>query len=103
MATMVADLPVPPEEAMLDSCVLIAATDRNRKGHRDALTVLETWPATGTRLYLSGQIMREYLVVATRPEAVNGLGLSLANALDNLNAFGDRTMMLSEGGKVTDR
>jgi predicted nucleic acid-binding protein len=103
MATMVADLSVPPEVAMLDSCVLVAATDRNRKAHRDALTVLEMWPPSGTRLYLSGQIMREYLAVATRPETVNGLGLSLADALDNLNAFRDRTMLLSESGKVTDR
>jgi predicted nucleic acid-binding protein len=103
MATMVADLSAPPEGAMLDSCVLVAATDKNRKSHRDALTVLEMWPARGTRLYLSGQIMREYLVVATRPEAVNGLGLSLADALDNLSAFRDRTMLLSESEKVADR
>jgi predicted nucleic acid-binding protein len=103
MATMVADLAVPPDQVLLDSCVLVAATDQNRKGHRDALTVLETWPAKGTRLYLSGQILREYLVVATRPEVVNGLGLSLADALDNLGVFRDRVTLLAESGKVTDR
>jgi predicted nucleic acid-binding protein len=103
MAMMVADLSVPPERVMLDSCVLVAATDKNRKGHHDALTVLELWPARGTELYLSGQIQREYLAVATRPEVVNGFGLSLADALDNVRAFRDRATLLAESGKVSDR
>ena len=31
--------------------------------------------------------MREYLVVATRPTAVNGLGLETRDAIGNVNAF----------------
>jgi predicted nucleic acid-binding protein len=99
----IADLAVPPDRAMLDTCVLLAATDENRDGHGDALTVLDVWPAKGTTLYISGQILREYLSAATRPAVANGLGLPLADALDNASAFRDRATLLAEGGKVTDR
>jgi predicted nucleic acid-binding protein len=99
----IADLAVPPDHAMLDSCVLLAATDENRKDHRDALTVLDAWPARGATLYLSGQILREYLSAATRPAAANGLGLTLADALENLSAFRDRATLLAESGLVADR
>jgi predicted nucleic acid-binding protein len=99
----IADLAVPPDHAMLDSCVLLAATDENRKDHHDALTVLDAWPAKGATLYLSGQILREYLSAATRPAVANGLGLSLADALGNVRAFRDRATLLAEGGEVTDR
>jgi predicted nucleic acid-binding protein len=99
----IADLAVPPDHAMLDSCVLLAATDENRKDHQGALTVLQAWPARGATLYLSGQVLREYLSAATRPMAANGLGLSLADALDNVRAFRDRATLLTEGRVSTDR
>jgi predicted nucleic acid-binding protein len=38
-------------------------------------------------LVLSAQVAREYLVVASRPVEVNGLGLSLSAALLNLAEF----------------
>ena len=40
-----------------------------------------------TILAVSGQIIREYLVVATRPVEVNGLGLAVEDALKNINVF----------------
>ena len=52
---------------MLDAFVLLAATDEARAEHRDALTILNEWTAGGTTLCTSGQILREYLAVATRP------------------------------------
>lgn len=39
------------------------------------------WPASGSVLYTSGQILREYLVVATRPVHHNGLGLARPDAV----------------------
>jgi predicted nucleic acid-binding protein len=103
MVMMLADLAVPPGHAMLDTCVLLAATDESRKGHRDALAVFDEWPAAGAALYISGQILREYLAVATRPVTVNGLGLPLADALDNASVFRERATLLIEDGKVADR
>jgi predicted nucleic acid-binding protein len=88
---------------MLDTNVLLAATDEGRKEHDRALAILNDWPGQGVTLYASGQIMREYLAVATRPAEQNGLGLALADALANVRAFRARTTFLAEDGKVADR
>lgn len=92
-----------PARAMLDTNVLLAATDEARKEHDQALRILNDWPGLGTTLYSSGQIMREYLAVATRPESASGFGLPLPDALANVHAFRARTSLLAEDGKVADR
>ena len=99
----VADLAMPPDRAMLDTNVLLAATDEGRAEHDKALEIVNDWPCRGTTLYTSGQIMREYLAVATRPAERNGLGLKLADALANVRALRGRTSLLAEDGKVADR
>jgi predicted nucleic acid-binding protein len=98
-----ADLTTPPARAMLDTNVLLAATDEGRAEHDRALGILNEWPGRGTMLYASGQIMREYLAVATRPAGQNGLGLQLADALANVYALRARTSLLAEDSKVADR
>lgn len=103
METRVADLAVVPERVMLDTNVLLAATDEGRTEHRDALTVLNDWAARHASLYTSGQVLREYLCVATRPAERNGLGLSMPDALGNVRAIRERTTLLAEDGKVMDR
>jgi predicted nucleic acid-binding protein len=103
MATRVADLSTVPGRVMLDTNVLIAATDEGRAEHRDALTVVNDWAAGQTDLCTSGQILREYLAVATRPAETNGLGLNLPDALANVRAIRDRTTLLAEDSKVADR
>ena len=103
MATRVADLVTAPDRVMLDTNVLIAATDEGRAEHLDALTVVNDWAAGRTELCMSGQILREYLMVATRPAEKNGLGLNLPDALGNVHAIRERTTLLAEDGKVADR
>jgi predicted nucleic acid-binding protein len=103
MATRVADLVIPPDRVMVDTNVLLAATDESRTEHHDALTILNDWPAGATTLCVSGQILREYLAVATRPADSNGLGLKLPDALGNVGAIRERTTLLAEGAKVTER
>jgi predicted nucleic acid-binding protein len=88
---------------MLDTNVLLAATDEGRAEHDAALSVLNDWPGRGTTLYVSGQVTREYLSVATRPAVKNGLGLHLADALANVRALRGRASLLAEDGKVADR
>jgi predicted nucleic acid-binding protein len=99
----IADLAMPPGRAMLDTNVLLAATDEGRREHEEALEIVNGWPGQGTVLYTSGQIMREYLAVATRPAEKNGLGLNLADAASNVHAFRARAKLLAEDGKVADR
>ena len=65
---------------LLDTNVLLSATDPRRPLHRAALAVLNDWPNQGFVLAVSSQILREYLVVATRPVEVNGLGLGTEDA-----------------------
>jgi predicted nucleic acid-binding protein len=85
---------------MLDTNILLTATDEGRAGHEQALAVINGWPAQGATLYTSGQIIREYLGVATRPAAQNGLGLTVSEALDNARAFRSRMLLLAEDAKV---
>jgi len=99
----VADLGVLPDRVMLDTNVLLAATDEGRAEHRDALTILNEWAASGTTLCASGQILREYLAVATRPADKNGLGLKPVDAVSNVRAIRERTAFLAEDARVVDR
>jgi len=71
----------------VDTNILLTATDDTRQQHQDAQTILGLASRYGVHLAVSGQILREYLVVATRPSKVNGLGLSPNDALKNIGAF----------------
>jgi len=62
---------------LVDTNVLLSATAPLRRLHRAALVVLNDWPNQGIDLTASGQVFREYLVVATRPLEVNGLGFGV--------------------------
>lgn len=97
MTTPVAD------RAFLDTNVLLAATDESRGDHQGAVSVLDEWPASGVVLYTSGQVLREYLVVATRPVDVNGLGITRADAVGNVRSLRARLTPLAEDGKVGQR
>jgi hypothetical protein len=66
---------------MLDTSVLLTAIDEGRAEHRQALLIFTDWAARGATLYASGQIMREYLAVTTRPGDQNGLGLKQPDAV----------------------
>jgi predicted nucleic acid-binding protein len=88
---------------MLDTNVFLSATDESRAEHRHALLVFNDLAGRGTTLYASGQVMREYLSVATRPTGSNGLGLKQADALANARAFRTRTTLLTEDSGVADR
>ena len=103
MTTRVADLATVPDRVMLDTNVLLAATDEGRAEHHDALKVLNDWAAMHTELCTSGQVLREYLSVATRPRVQNGLGLNTPDALGNVRAIRARTTLLAEDSKVADR
>ena len=92
------------ERLFLDTNLLIAATDRARAEHSVVTRAFnETWPHQGVTLYTSGQVLREYLAVVTRPVDVNGLGLGASSALANVAAFRLRMTFLDENEKVAAR
>ncbi len=91
------------DRAVLDTNVLLAATDEARQEHEHAVAALNVWPASGLVLYTSGQILREYLVVATRPADHNGLGMARQDAIANIRALRARLNVLAEDVKVSNR
>jgi len=88
---------------LVDTNVLLSATAPLRPLHRAAMAVLNDWPNQGTLLATSSQVLREYLAVATRPVAVNGLGLGLEDALANVTALRGRMRLLVDSEPAWDR
>ncbi|HEX6903761.1 MAG TPA: PIN domain-containing protein [Thermoanaerobaculia bacterium] len=88
---------------LVDTNVLLSATVPQRPLHRAALVVLNDWPNQGLVLATSSQVLREYLAVATRPVAVNGLELDVDDALANIAAFRGRMRLLVESEPSWDR
>jgi predicted nucleic acid-binding protein len=88
---------------LLDTNVLLAATDQGRAEHASALDVFNEWPVAGTALYTTGQIIREYLSVSTRPSDLNGLGLAQADAVANVRQLRERLRFLAESDRVNEQ
>ena len=60
----------------LDTNILLAACDEGRRKSAACKELLESGLSGEQSLFASGQVLREFLVVATRPVEVNGLGLT---------------------------
>jgi predicted nucleic acid-binding protein len=87
---------------LVDTNVLLEATDEGRRLHVQALGVFQSAQKAGVDLFLGTQVVREYLVVATRPVANNGLGMSMETALENIRRFCRRTSLLAETLRASD-
>ncbi len=83
-----------------DTNVLLSAIDRGRALHAQALHVLNVLPNQGVELCVSGQVVREFLAVCTRPVDANGFGLSPPAAADNIKAILERSTLLEENRNV---
>ncbi|MEK7704390.1 MAG: PIN domain-containing protein [Myxococcota bacterium] len=84
------------EQLFCDTNVLLSAIDRRRTLHAQALHVLNVLPNQGVALCVSGQVLRELVVVCTRPIEANGLGMPLGSALENVVAISGRCRLLEE-------
>ena len=91
-----------PSSSILDTNVLVSATASQRELHAAAQDVMQ-WPTLGRQTYVSGQILREYLVVATRPLESNGLGLTCTEAVANVSVFRSLMHCLEENDQVQRR
>lgn len=83
---------------LVDTNVLLAATDRSRARHEAAIRFLTE---DERDLAISPQIVREYLAISTRPVEVNGLGMTATDAIANLEQFLGTMTLLSEGSGST--
>ena len=75
------------EILFLDTNVLLTATDTLRPSHEEAQRLLAEAGPRGYHLAASGQVLREYLAVSTRPAVSNGLGLPTPDAVANIDQF----------------
>ncbi len=87
----------------LDTNVLLTATDESRSQHREATRLLSNSGSSSIRLAASGQILREYLVVTSRPIDANGLGLNVRDSVANVNEFLRRLQLFDETQEVAQR
>ena len=87
----------------VDTNVLLTATDESRPLHSRAVQLLAGSVSQELSLAASGQVVREYLVVATRPIERNGLGLSVLDAEANVNEFLRRLELYDETEEVSRR
>lgn len=83
-------------KVLVDTHVLLEATDEGRPLHDQAVAVFLSARAAGIDLFICTQTVREYLVVATRPTANNGLGMGIKAALENVAKFVTRASILPE-------
>lgn len=88
----------PSTLVVIDTNVLLAATDRSRAAHASATALPNE---VERQLALTPQIMREYLAVTTRPREANGFGLAPADAVGNLQQFLDDMTLLPEDSATT--
>jgi len=88
------------ERLLLDTNVLLAATDRARRLHDAAFELLVSDPRT---LAVTTQVMQEFLAVATRPMQANGLGQSGLVAVANLEELTRDLDVLAESAQSMDR
>lgn len=91
------------KSVFLDSNILLSASDRDRSAFTACRQILSGSTEAGYHLYIGPQIVREYLVVATRSVEVNGLGLSIKDALHNIAQFRRRTVMVGETEKSVEK
>jgi len=87
---------------LVDTNVLLAATDTSRNQHAEAIQFLNGGLRGDQRLFAIPQIFREYLAVATRLTTANGLGLSPADAHENVRQFRSFLDLLPEDAETTD-
>ncbi|MYE11266.1 MAG: type II toxin-antitoxin system VapC family toxin [Gammaproteobacteria bacterium] len=80
-------VPKAGDRLFIDTNVLLTATDESRPNHEMARRLITESDDNGLHLAVSGQVLREYMMVATRPIDVNGMGLEPRDAIGNVEAF----------------
>jgi predicted nucleic acid-binding protein len=90
------------EVYFLDTNILLEATDAKRAYHCEALDLFSKAHTQGAHLGVTGQVFREYHVVATRPVSGNGLGLKAELALENAASFLEWCVFFEETKAVYD-
>ena len=85
----------------VDTNILLTASDSDRDHHAVCHEWLRSAYSGKHSLFLNGQVLREYLVVATRPNSENGLGMQPTAAQSNVVEFRKCIHLLDEKSGVS--
>lgn len=88
---------------LIDTNVLLASRVVDHPKFEATVQALEGWATQSFRLVLAPQVIYEAYVVASRPQAVNGLGLNAAEAADMITAASQIFQVLDEPGGLWSR
>jgi predicted nucleic acid-binding protein len=87
------------DQIFIDTNVLVYASRPSAPEHtaaREALAAIET---SGRRVWISPQVLREYLAIVTRPQAT-APPLPMATAIDDVRRFRSAFEIAQEGPAV---
>lgn len=90
------------DSAIADANLFLGAFQGTRENHAACLHLIEQAEQGHFRLFVSNQILREILVVSTRPRENNGLGESVTVALSNQKAILSICSLLPEDAAVAE-
>jgi predicted nucleic acid-binding protein len=90
------------EAVFLDTNVLVYANAAEADWHARALAVIEGFLAKGTSVWISRQILREFMAVVTRPQ-VFSQPLKMRTVLEHVREFQAIFQVADETEEVTNR
>jgi predicted nucleic acid-binding protein len=90
------------EPIFLDTNVLVHVSRPGIAEHKRARAALGRLEAEGGELWISRQVLREYLAAVTRPQAT-APSLPMATAITDVRQFQSAFSIAEDGGAVLDR
>jgi predicted nucleic acid-binding protein len=90
------------EDWFVDTNVLVYASQIDSPWHAKAEGVLRDAEAAGAALWISGQILREYLATVTRPQQGRP-AVPMTEAIERVRFFAQRFEMVDDGPEVRER
>jgi len=90
------------EPRCIDTNVLVYANQSGSAYHSEATALLGQTEAAGAPLWISGQVLREYLAAVTRPQG-SVAALPISVALERVRFFAQRFWVVEDGSEVRAR
>jgi predicted nucleic acid-binding protein len=88
---------------LLDTNILLRLANTTAPEHPLVSEAVSKLVAQGHEGVITGQVLVEFWVVATRPKDVNGLGWTVENTLASMNTLIDQFELLEENPLILDR
>lgn len=90
------------EAVFLDTNVLVYANVASSPLHQRSLEAIQSYVGTGTTLWISRQVLREYLTTVTRPQVFSA-PVTSREAVTRVRYFQSHFRIAEDGPEVTER